>query len=304
VLLDLDVPCAQCGYNLRGLESDGVCPECALGIADSARRHRESGSPSGPSVALSSTAWLASLRDGVTLLLLTAGVEFCVYLSQWWMRDYRGYYTFGSLAGWVVARVAMALGLWKLGTPEGLSDQRRRDLIACVVIRVAGIYSMFMFLFLRAGIASSLERQWTLCVFGLFGGVATFAVYRQIARLLMRMNHPRAAMWARTVAWLLTLLILATEPWRYFGLPFFFGRSALVIASGEPVIGFLPSASYVFSLPGRTFASDWMWWATEMIASGIGLAILILFRRTVARAAAEAAARAIAPTQNESSFTP
>jgi hypothetical protein len=31
-----DLPCAQCGYNLRGLSPAGCCPECGLRISDSA----------------------------------------------------------------------------------------------------------------------------------------------------------------------------------------------------------------------------------------------------------------------------
>jgi uncharacterized repeat protein (TIGR04138 family) len=30
-----DLPCVECGYNLRGLASDGRCPECGADVADS-----------------------------------------------------------------------------------------------------------------------------------------------------------------------------------------------------------------------------------------------------------------------------
>jgi uncharacterized repeat protein (TIGR04138 family) len=35
--IDSDVPCAACGYNLRGLVFDGRCPECGLDIIHSLR---------------------------------------------------------------------------------------------------------------------------------------------------------------------------------------------------------------------------------------------------------------------------
>jgi hypothetical protein len=35
-----DVPCATCGYNLRGLRGHGECPECAWFIANSLGTHR------------------------------------------------------------------------------------------------------------------------------------------------------------------------------------------------------------------------------------------------------------------------
>ncbi|MCC6358883.1 MAG: hypothetical protein IT450_09075 [Phycisphaerales bacterium] len=36
-LVEFDVPCAECGYNLRTLPTDGRCPECAHAVADSLR---------------------------------------------------------------------------------------------------------------------------------------------------------------------------------------------------------------------------------------------------------------------------
>ena len=39
-----DVPCSECGYNLRALQRDGVCPECGTLIAHSLdNRTREEG---------------------------------------------------------------------------------------------------------------------------------------------------------------------------------------------------------------------------------------------------------------------
>jgi len=36
----LDLPCAECDYNLRGLPARGECPECGSAIADSCRIHQ------------------------------------------------------------------------------------------------------------------------------------------------------------------------------------------------------------------------------------------------------------------------
>ena len=33
--IEQDVPCAGCGYDLRGLSPEGNCPECGFGIAKS-----------------------------------------------------------------------------------------------------------------------------------------------------------------------------------------------------------------------------------------------------------------------------
>src|SRR3954451_15889338 len=39
--IDADIPCAGCRYNLRGLQADGKCPECAGSIVGSIAEHRK-----------------------------------------------------------------------------------------------------------------------------------------------------------------------------------------------------------------------------------------------------------------------
>jgi len=50
-----DLPCAECGYNLRTLPTDSACPECGRRIADTLA--------AGPV-----TAWLPGVRRGLTCL--------------------------------------------------------------------------------------------------------------------------------------------------------------------------------------------------------------------------------------------
>lgn len=58
--LNQDVLCIACGYNLRGLDISGRCPECALPIADSNRSD---------SLRFADPRWLKKLRFGATLKL-------------------------------------------------------------------------------------------------------------------------------------------------------------------------------------------------------------------------------------------
>ena len=39
--LDQDLPCRNCGYNLRGVLAKGQCPECAHPVDDSIERWSE-----------------------------------------------------------------------------------------------------------------------------------------------------------------------------------------------------------------------------------------------------------------------
>lgn len=56
-----DLPCAGCGYNLRGLTRDGRCPECGAPVADSLLR--------GP-MAACDPAWVRRVATGVVLFNL------------------------------------------------------------------------------------------------------------------------------------------------------------------------------------------------------------------------------------------
>ncbi len=53
--LDRDLPCRDCGYNLRGLSTDGRCPECSLSVAESNR---------GDAIEHANPAWLSVLYRG------------------------------------------------------------------------------------------------------------------------------------------------------------------------------------------------------------------------------------------------
>lgn len=55
-----DLPCRRCGYNLRGISSEGCCPECGLKICLIPYRDRP--------LSHSDPAWLGTLVRGITLL--------------------------------------------------------------------------------------------------------------------------------------------------------------------------------------------------------------------------------------------
>jgi hypothetical protein len=72
-LVALDTPCCSCGYNLRGLNSDGLCPECATPIQSSLRRFR---------LRFADPQYLAALCNGLDLLrwcVVTMLIGFAIF---------------------------------------------------------------------------------------------------------------------------------------------------------------------------------------------------------------------------------
>lgn len=72
--IDIDLPCARCGYNLRTRPRDGVCPECGDSVSASvdafARLHEKY-----LAIRRRGVAWMTTIRTGV-LLALAAWILF------------------------------------------------------------------------------------------------------------------------------------------------------------------------------------------------------------------------------------
>ncbi len=68
-----DVPCLNCGYNLRGLQEDGRCPECGTPVERSLK---------GNLLIYSSPEHVASLHTGVFLILAGIIVQILTYIGS------------------------------------------------------------------------------------------------------------------------------------------------------------------------------------------------------------------------------
>ncbi len=62
----LDAPCLGCGYNLRTMLPDRVCPECARPVADSVRPEF---------LRFASPRWVRALARGLLIILVTLAVS-------------------------------------------------------------------------------------------------------------------------------------------------------------------------------------------------------------------------------------
>ncbi len=68
-MIDHDLPCVGCGYNLRGLSVDARCPECAAAIGPSRDAHRQGAARL---LHLGGRRWLLTLGAGTACLFLAA----------------------------------------------------------------------------------------------------------------------------------------------------------------------------------------------------------------------------------------
>ena len=96
-----DLPCAICGYNLKGLSPDSNCPECGQAVARTFTADLRHSDP----------AWL---RHQANTMLLLAALCF--------VNDQPFSYRFGGVAIWMVLAILMAAtsvwACWRLSTPE------------------------------------------------------------------------------------------------------------------------------------------------------------------------------------------
>ena len=100
--IDDDAPCLGCGYNLRGLDSGGACPECGVAIGRSVH---------GNLLRYASPGWVEQLVSGMNWIV--AAIVLSVVLGGV-MGNGSGQVTLVDL---VVAVVSL-VGYWKVTEPE------------------------------------------------------------------------------------------------------------------------------------------------------------------------------------------
>lgn len=183
--IDLDLPCAACGYNLKTLSRDGVCPECgasALASWDAyVFHHSELGQ-----LRANGLPWLRAMRGGVTSGLLAWLLSFVgVYfgLSTNFFRPPRG--IVGGIC-WLTPLITLYVvscrAAWVLMTPrvrKHVSQISRTFLVVeiCAVAfmffnwRVVQFYGSFFYH--RVGFRHD--------DFGLFGVVQSIGCYASLS---------------------------------------------------------------------------------------------------------------------------
>jgi hypothetical protein len=203
-MIDRDMRCARCGYNLRTTVSDGRCPECGLIVSDSIQPD---------SLDTAQRGWVAKQRAGVWLQFASYLLAAVAIIGEM----YRSYLPGLTPAAMMVLRVAPLLGVavavWLLTTPR--PDRHVKSSLRFVRYGFAAVlllalvlpgvdHSSFKSTFGRAG--------WTLFFTLLvICWIGVGCVQVRIARTL---NLPWLGMllWAATIVW---SIALAATAWFY-----------------------------------------------------------------------------------------
>jgi hypothetical protein len=190
-VVETDLACAGCRYNLRTIAIEGICPECAMPVRDSmtalARGDRRYGVP------------LSQERRG---WLIAGGLSFfglLVAAAALWMIPFNN----GGIGlGLVIAALVtlsnacVAVCWWLIARP---GRGARQPMIAMswlsrAAMLASSAYAVFISLF-SMWKGPAFYTPWVVAVFWILNGLATMAGFAWLALLAWRMRQRWLAAW-------------------------------------------------------------------------------------------------------------
>jgi len=184
-----DLPCLDCGYNLRGLARDGACPECGRSIADALRGGR---------LPFADPAWIDRVANGYGWL--AAGLLLSLLNCQ-----VSGAEPITFLLFDLAPIGLIGLSVWRLSTPDPsplapAGYERARRWVRPTV----GAWAAAALLVAGLGQAQPATAGPGYAIAGLLNGLAVWVTCLLGRELAQRMDEPTLAKSTRRVglAWL------------------------------------------------------------------------------------------------------
>lgn len=247
-----DLNCIGCGYNLRTLHREGLCPECGLPVGRSIEGDR---------LMYQNPEWIETVARGiswlVTGIILSAvlGTGIHLVLMDNAMRGTRaGSSTDLRMVVRLLVHGVYLIGCWKLTTPEPRTVERETSLTVRQVIRICAVLNLPLI-----PIAWKVASTIMLVLLFMALGIIVFftnlcAVFIYLRRLALRLPDESLALQARLVMWGLAIsfgISFLLGPITALGLQVFAGSQAgfemVIWAMGIMRIG-LGAGKVVFGL--------------------------------------------------------
>jgi hypothetical protein len=209
-VLDRDVACASCKYNLRGLPLDGKCPECGGSIADSIEADEHCRSLA-PEPFTEGRVVLALLEGGIlTIAALAIGIE--VVFMPAWAFELKTRARAIMLGVMVIPFVLAWFAAWKVSAPEG--DRRfearrstrrllRGTLVVILVVSAIALPATSI-------TDSDVARLACIFVYILGQTIAALLYYAHVGQILRRLGSTLLPILCYILAPLNALLALAS----------------------------------------------------------------------------------------------
>jgi hypothetical protein len=221
----VDLPCLGCGYNLRTMLPEGLCPECGTDVGRTLR---------GNLLPFADPRWVQTLSSGmnwivagllVPLVLIALGLIWQVVMLQMsvrghpvpgWVDDLYMCVLFVSVLG---ITLLVVTGVWRVTTPEPARAQAAKGATARPLARygvlgcggVAALDSLIEMLIGFDTLAHTTMWFWFFVQLAgvVLGGVGTAALLAHFTHLGQRVPDKSLAMHSRIVMWGAGLLMCA-----------------------------------------------------------------------------------------------
>ncbi|CAN5701378.1 hypothetical protein BH11PLA1_BH11PLA1_08500 [soil metagenome] len=228
--------CARCQYDLEGLDAAGMCPECALPIADSLR---------GMLLAGSSLTYLRRLRTGLSCALNAILIQVAMYIGFYTI-TYVGLWRSSSTLLWspfllpvgsFVISLLSSIGYYLYTSPDpqyhGVEPARSRQVVrgAVYVQLAAAIFGLVMRVLTYSALPLALPPgpQWLFVLMNAASGFAwvvqIIAVLTYTAWLASRIPDAKIARRARRLRVWIPIIVVSLGAFAATAIP-------LVVLSG------------------------------------------------------------------------